>query len=297
MERHDEEFSWHHEGVDIRLGMTRMGSGETVLLLPALSSISTRAELLPLQRLLAPHAATVSVDWPGFGTLPRPARNWRPEDLKAFLHELAVRLRPAATVAAGHAAGYALAEAAATPRALGALSLLSPTWRGPLPTMTGRRLRLFRALAQAVDLPVVGTAFYRLNVNRPVIGMMMRGHVYADPAFVTPELMQEKLTVTEAPGARHASFRFVTGELDPFDSREAMLAAAGQAAVPVQVVRAAATPRKSGAEMAALASLAGIEDVVVGEGKLSAYEEHAGAVAPPVIAFLARVLGERRAGP
>lgn len=297
MERRDEEFTWRHDGVDIRLGMTRMGSGETVLLLPALSSISTREEMLPLQRLLAPHVATVSVDWPGFGTLPRPARDWRTADLRAFLHGLVTdRLRPAATVAAGHAAGYALAEAAASPGALGALSLLSPTWRGPLPTMTGRRLPLFRTLARAVDLPVIGTAFYRLNVNRPVIGMMMRGHVYADPAFVTPGLMQEKLQVTEAPGARHASFRFVTGELDPFHSREEVLAAAAQAGVPIQVVRAAATPRKSAAEMAALAAVAGVEDVVIGQGKLSAYEEHAEAVAPPVIAFLQRVLAARNAG-
>ncbi len=80
--------------------------------------------------------------------------------------------------------------------------------------------------ARAVDLPVIGPALYRLNVNGPVIGMMARGHVYADPAWLTPERMAAKRAMTEAPGARHASFRFVAGELDPFTTRDDCLDAA-----------------------------------------------------------------------
>ena len=76
---------------------------------------------------------------------------------------------------------------------------------------------MFRYICRLVDLPVVGYALYRLNVNRPMIRLMGRGHVYADPAWLDEGRLAEKLAVTNAPGARHASFRFVAGELDVYD--------------------------------------------------------------------------------
>ena len=58
---------WNWQGKQMRVGLTRLGEGPTLLLLPALSSISTREEMRPLQELLSTTYATVSVDWPGFG--------------------------------------------------------------------------------------------------------------------------------------------------------------------------------------------------------------------------------------
>lgn len=221
MEWTEDRIEWRADGKPVQIGLTRAGSGPGLLLLPALSSISTRAEMRPLQERLAGRYATVAVDWPGFGDLPRPRVDWRPDLYRDFLRfVLAEIVRPEVTIAAGHATGYVLAQAAGDPASTGRLVLLAPTWRGPLPTMTGKRMGLFRALAKGVDLPVAGAAFYRLNVNGPVIGMMARGHVYADPAWLTPERMAVKREVTEAPGARHASFRFVAGERDPFATRE-----------------------------------------------------------------------------
>lgn len=43
-----------------------------MLLLSALSTTATRAEMHPLSESLRPHFTTVSVDWPGFGDAPRP---------------------------------------------------------------------------------------------------------------------------------------------------------------------------------------------------------------------------------
>jgi hypothetical protein len=178
-------------------------------------------------------------------------------------------VQPSQTIAAG----YALAQAADDPASLGRLHLLSPTWRGPLPTMTGKRMPLFRRLATTVDLPLVGSALYRLNVNGPVIGMMARGHVYADPAWLTPERMAEKRAVTEAPGARHASFRFVAGELDLFTDRDAFLDTARRAGTDISIVYGGDAPPKSKAEMAALAALPNISAFELSHGKLSFYEE------------------------
>jgi pimeloyl-ACP methyl ester carboxylesterase len=271
MTRADETIECQVDGKPIEIGVTRAGSGPSLLLLPALSSISTRTEVWPLQERLAERFATVAIDWPGFGTLPRPKITWRPAHYRAFLRFVVDKVvRPSVTIAAGHAAGYALAQAADD---AGKLVLLSPTWRGPLPTMAGKRMALFGGLARAVDLPVFGSALYRLNVNGPVIGMMARGHVYSDPAWLTPERLADKRKVTEAPGARHASFRFVTGELDLFADRETFLDTARNAGNDIVVLYGSQAPRKSKAEMAALAALDNVSAVELPRGKLSVYEE------------------------
>ena len=66
---------WNWESQVFRVGTDRLGVGPTVLLLPALSSISTRREMRLLQERLAPSFATVAIDWPGFGEEPRPESN------------------------------------------------------------------------------------------------------------------------------------------------------------------------------------------------------------------------------
>ena len=281
-------IDWSWQGQSLRLGVTRMGAGPTLLLLPAPSSISTREEMRPLQTLLAASYATVSVDWPGFGDLAKPSVDWRPDAYRAFLaHVLAeVAPSPRATVAVGHGAAYALQQAAATPGSAGALCLIAPTWRGPLPTMSRKPPDSFEWFARLVDAPGIGALVYALNVNPPVIRMMGRGHVYGDPAFLTPARLAEKLKVTRAPGARHASVRFVTGLLDPFADRAAFLAAAGRVRDPVLLLYGAATPRKSRAEMEALAALPNVETHVLPRGKLAVQEEDPDAVAAAVEKFL-----------
>jgi hypothetical protein len=73
------------EGVEVTLRMDEAGGGPSVVLLPALSSIATRAEMRPLFDGLATDFSVSTVDWPGFGNLPRPRVNWKPDLLSAFL--------------------------------------------------------------------------------------------------------------------------------------------------------------------------------------------------------------------
>jgi pimeloyl-ACP methyl ester carboxylesterase len=75
----------------------------TVLLLPALSSISTRYEMRPLQERLSENFQIVAADWPGFGGQPRPpqcqrgdfrhTRLWTTVDLATYL-EATGNIRP-----------------------------------------------------------------------------------------------------------------------------------------------------------------------------------------------------------
>ena len=289
-------IAWNYDGTEILVGLDRLGQGPTVLLLPALSSISTREEMRPLQSRLGLNFATVAIDWPGFGNEPRPKIAWAPSAYAKFLRHLLehVAPNPLATIAAGHAASYALAAAANVPGSTGKLCLIAPTWRGPLPTMMGARSELGRRLVQAGDLPVLGPLLYRLNVNRFTVRMMTRGHVYGDPGWLSGETLAQKMKVVAAPGARHASIRFVAGLLDPMSDRVAFIAIAQRAGVPILVIYGAATPPKSKAEIEALALLPHIRSVALPFGKLAVHEEFPDQVAEQVRSFLGEASGSVR---
>lgn len=282
------ELVWNWDGTAVRVGVTRLGSGPLVVLLPAISSVSTRDEMRPLQEHLAGAFETVAVDWPGFGAGPRPAVDWRPDAYRGFLAYLLgeVFSRPHATIAAGHAATYVLGQAAEAPGSAGRLCLVAPTWRGPFPTMLGRYHPALPVLARAVDAPVIGPLLYALNVNERMMRRMGRGHVYADPGWMSEQKVAEKLAVTRAPGARYAAGRFVTGALDPVRSREAFLALARRVADPVLVVIPAAMPPKSRAEAEALAALPNVQTARLAAGKLLVHEEFSADVAGAIRGFL-----------
>mgnify|MGYP001055560870 CR=1 FL=1 len=277
---------WEHG--DIALGLDEVGSGPSVVLLPALSSISTRAEMRPLFERLQSQFHVASVDWPGFGDRPRPRDDWSPEILSAFLNWFLSEIvkPPHKIVAAGHAATYALYQAVYQPGTIERLVLIAPTWRGPLPTMMCGVRPWFARVCRVVDLRIVGPLLYRLNVRRFVIRRMAREHVYSDSNWLVGDRLAEKLAVTSASGARHGSVRFVTGALDRVESRTAFLDLARRANVPILVVYGEETPHKSSAEMEALAELPNVRTERLAKGKLSVHEEMPDAVIETVASFL-----------
>jgi pimeloyl-ACP methyl ester carboxylesterase len=283
------ELTWSWQGHDIPLGLDEAGTGPLVLLLPALSSISTRAEMHPLMARLAPKFRVLALDWPGFGTAARPALSWTPDALSAFLRQmLQARLgeRPHAIVAAGHAAAYVLHHAAVAPYCTERLVLLAPTWRGPLPTMMGGQRPFFARIRRLIELPLIGASVYRLNVSGFVVRRMVAGHVYSDPAWLAGERLRDKRAVTQGKGARFGSVGFVTGGLDRMATREEFLRLAGAARIPILLVLGEETPKRSLAEMEALAQLPGVQTVRLKRGKLSVYEEFPDEVAAAVLPFL-----------
>jgi pimeloyl-ACP methyl ester carboxylesterase len=281
-------LDWNWRGANIRLDADSSGTGPPLLLLPALSSISTRHEMRPLAELLARQYSTLCVDWPGFGAHARPRVDWTPDAYLAFLEFVLTSVvpHPYAIISAGHAASYVLKYAASAPLAATRLVLIAPTWRGPLPTMLDRRPPFLDRLCRLVDLAGIGPLVYRLNVNQFMLRHMAAGHVYTEPAFLTGERLRHKLDVVRAPGARFASVRFVTGRLDPLDSRDELLALGRRMRVPTLVLYGAETPPRSRAEMEALAAVSGIRSVVLARGKLSVHEEFPGTTFEAMAPFL-----------
>jgi pimeloyl-ACP methyl ester carboxylesterase len=283
-----ERIVWQWDGRSVDLAMDWQGDGPIVLLLPALSSISTRREMRPLQQRLGAQFRTVAADWPGFGDQPRATLDWRPETYRAFLAFLIGRHLPSVygVIAAGHGATYALAHSCAYPNSFARLVLLAPTWRGPLPTMMNGQRPVFDRIRRILDQPVVGPLFYRLNVNRFVIRYMAAGHVYSDRSWLHGERLREKLAVTRARGARFSSARFVTGKLDPLAARAEFLDLAHRTGVQMLMIYGAETPPRSRAEMDVLAAQPSMRAVRLPSGKLALHEEFADVVADPIAAFL-----------
>ena len=285
-------FEWAWRGKRVAVRYDRRGrdhaAGRTVVLLPAFSTVSTRDEMRPLAERLAPEFRTIVPDWPGFGSGPHPALDHKPELHLSFLRDFLERVLggPATVVAAGHAAGYALAVARSKPGAWSRIALIAPTWRGPLPTMMGGYRPLQGRIRAALRLPGIGHALYRLNVADPVIAMMYRRHVYADRGRVTPAFVAGKAEVARRRGGRFGSAAFVTGGLDPVHDRAAFLDLASPPSAPTLLVYGADTPPRSAAEMEALAQVPGITVQRLAAGSLGLHEEHADAVADVLRAFL-----------
>jgi pimeloyl-ACP methyl ester carboxylesterase len=278
-------ITWSYQDRQIELGLSQLGEGPLLLLLPALSSISTRHEMRGLQERLARRFATIAIDWPGFGDQPRPQVAWEPQVCVQYLRHVLTQVEPFATVAAGHAAGYALRVGADMPGATGRLCLIAPTWRGPLPTMMNGRRDIGERIARAAQWPIVGPLLYRLNVNRASLRMMARGHVYSDPSWLTGERLAQKMAVVTAPGAWSGSIRFVTGMLDPMRDSATFQDTAQRVQDPILVICGAQTPPRSKAEMQGLARFAHVKLVEMPAGKLAVHEEFPEAVAEQILAF------------
>ncbi len=276
------------DGCEISLGLEEAGSGPSVVLLPALSSISTREEMRPLFDRLAANFHLVTVDWPGFGGRPRPRCDWSPEILSGFLDWFLteVTLAPRGIIAPGHAATYALHQAVHRPGTTGRLVLIAPTWRGPLPTVFNGQRSWFPRIRGVLDRPVVGPMLYRMNVSRFLILKMARGHVYDDPEWLSGQRLSAKLAITRTQGAIWGSVRFVTGALDRVESRASFLDLARRANVPILVLYGDKTPRKSRSEIEALAEIPGIRTERLPRGKLAIHEEFPDLVADTAMAFL-----------
>jgi pimeloyl-ACP methyl ester carboxylesterase len=287
--RRDEDAMKDVEGSDPKNPDWQMvGAGPDALLLPALSSIAARQEMVPLATRLGTGLHCVIPDWPGFGARPRGRARLDPAAMRAFLDSLLGRAVAAPTIgiAAGHAATYLVEAALRHPGFFSRLVLVAPTWRGPLPTVMGEGRRpLCGRIRRTIELPGVGELLYRLNVSRPVLAKMMREHVYARPGHVTDAVIDAKLRITRQPDARFGTAAFVTGGLDPVRSRADFLALFTQDLPPVLMLRPTGAPRRSGAEMDALAATGRVTTVEV-PGALSAHEEYPDEVARAITDFL-----------
>jgi pimeloyl-ACP methyl ester carboxylesterase len=263
-----------------RLGILQERSGPRTaplwLLLPALSTVSSRSEWKPLADAVGDQRQLVSFDWPGFGDSDRPTIGYDASLLRSALRAVLSCIRtthpgPISVVAAGHSASIALGLAAEWSGHWRRLVAVAPTWRGPLPTMTGWPPQQFSWLRYVVAAPLIGPALYRLNTSRAVLRLMLRRHVWVDPDLLTPERIREQQQLARRPGARFASAAFVSGGLDPAEERAWWLEQAQRLQCPLHVVLAGEAPPRSSVEMELLAEAA--KQAMTLPGRLGLHQE------------------------
>lgn len=278
-------YTWQWQGQDVQVAYETLDQGDPILLLPAFSTVSTRAELSELAKHLVNRFQVTALDWPGFGESDRLPFDYTPALYTQFLQDF-VRSHftsPIAIVAAGHAAGYALNLVRQHPNACSKLVLVAPTWRGPLAVM-GAPAVMRTGVRALVRSPLLGQALYGLNTRPAFLKWMYRRHVFVDEAKLTPDYIEQRHQGTQKPGARYAPAAFVTGGLDPFQSRTEFLANIEKMAIPVMAIVAEGAPPASKAEMEAIAALPNIQ-VARLPGTLGLAEEYGHEVATSVLAF------------
>ena len=281
-----QEFPWIWQNRTFDIAYETQGQGAPVLLLPAFSTVSTRKEMNPLGQILAQQFEVFTLDWFGFGDSAHPPVEYRPIIYKQMLKDFisATFNQPIILVAAGHAAGYALHLTKENPELVAKLVLVAPTWLGPLRAM-GVPTPLRTLIRQIVRSPILGQFLYYLNTTKGFLLRMYSGHVYSDQTKLTPEFINEKQKITQKGGARYGAAAFVTGHLDPVANRADFLEYFTGLSTPVLVVVAENAPPKSKAEMEAMASQEGVQQITL-PGSLAMHEEYAQEVGEAVKNFL-----------
>jgi pimeloyl-ACP methyl ester carboxylesterase len=281
-----QEYSWLWQECPVTVTSEVLGQGQNLLLLPAMSTVSTREEVAGIAQALANQFTVTTLDWPGFGQSSRPPLDYSPALYQQFLQDF-VRdhfSQPIVAIAAGHAAGYVLQQAHHHPASWSRIVLIAPTWRGPLPTM-GANPQLAELVKQLVRSPGLGQFLYTLNTRPAFLRWMFQRHVYVDAGRLTPEFIAHKYKITQQSGARFAPAAFVTGALDPVHSREEFLELLRSLSLPIMAIIPEQAPPKSKAEMEILATLPSIQLSKL-PGTLGVHEEFATEVAKIALPFL-----------
>jgi len=277
------QYDWSWKTHRIAIAYETRGQGLPVLLMPALSTVSTRHELAAIAQGLCPHFQVTVVDWPGFGESDRPKLDYSPSLYHQFLQDF-VRDQfstPVAIMATGHSAGYALSLSA---QDCSALVLVAPTWKGPLTAM-GLAKPMRDGLQRLVQSPVVGQGLYGLNTQPAFLRLMYRRHVMVDEERLTSAFIAMRHQNTQKKGARYAPAAFVTGNLDPISTRDQALSLVQDFNAPIMVMLGEQAPPKSKAEMEAIAACPEVTSIRL-PGSLGMAEELGRDIAPIIRSFL-----------
>jgi pimeloyl-ACP methyl ester carboxylesterase len=289
------EHHWNWKGKPVTTVYEVLGEGKPILLLPSLSTVSSRVEMRGLAEQLAHKYQVFVLDWIGFGESSRPAIAFTPALLGACLRDFmrAMFQEPIVVIAAGHAAGYVMDMAQRQPIPWKWVILVAPTWRGPFPTMMGNRRWMYRILQRIINLPILGQFLYSLNTKPGFLRFMYRRHVFVEEKNLTPDFIQHKWKITQSKGARFGPAAFVTGGLDLVKKREEWFNWFQPLSVPVMIVIGDNMPPKSRQEVEILAHFSSVQ-VHRMPGSLGLHEEYPKQLAEGILPFLDKYLSKKR---
>ncbi|XP_057460252.1 uncharacterized protein LOC130750668 [Actinidia eriantha] len=278
---------------------------KNILMIPTISDVSTVDEWRSvakdiIQRVGKVNWRTTIVDWPGLGYSDRPKLDYNADVMENFLVDLMNSPNsPLSSLdndlvvfGGGHAATLTVRAAKKGLVKPTAIAAVAPTWAGPLPIVFGRDSNMesrYGLLRGTLRAPAVGWMMYNVLVsNENAIQSQYKSHVYENSENVTPDIIESRYALTKRQGARYVPAAFLTGLLDPVQSREEFvgLFAGLEGRIPVLVMSTSGAPKRSKAEMEALKEAKGVSKFVEVPGALLPQEEYPIIVAEELYRFL-----------
>ena len=174
-------------------------------------------------------------------------------------------------VAAGHSASVVLTLKDKYINTIKQVVLIAPTWRGPLPSMTGWSPKRLNIINEIVRLPIIGPMLYFINTTKVIIRFMMKRHVWLNKNDLDNDKIRKLQVLSRQKGARYASAAFVTGRLDIDNNNKWWISNTNKVKEMSTLVIPKDSPKRSLSEMEALSE--SIKDVLYIRGRLGCHEE------------------------
>ena len=273
-----ERFSIIHDNKKIGIQMKWEGKREKppMLMLPALSTISRSDEWQSFKAIVTDKYQLITIDWPGFGESDKKDIHYSGKVLQKTLRKAIKAIqrknnKKLTIVAAGHSASLVLTLKDKYINTIKQVVLIAPTWRGPLPSMTGWSPKRLNIINEIVRLPIIGPILYFINTTKVIIRFMMKRHVWLNKNDLDNDKILRLQVLSRQKGARYASAAFVTGSLDIDKNKKWWISNTKKIQEMSTLVIPKDSPKKSLSEMEVLSD--SIKDVLYLRGRLGCHEE------------------------
>ncbi len=194
----------------------RAQTGHPLVLVHSINAAASAFEMKPLFEHYRLQRPVFAPDLPGYGFSDRSVRPYTPELFASVITQfLEQEVGEAADVIAlSLGSEFAATVAFERPELMRSLALISPTGLGEIREIgeeTSRKIQ------RAINFPLWGQSLFDLLATRRSINYYLGKNFYGQPA---QEMLDYAYVTAHQPGARHAPFYFISGQLFTSDIRE-----------------------------------------------------------------------------
>ncbi|MEM6838702.1 MAG: alpha/beta hydrolase [Cyanobacteria bacterium P01_C01_bin.120] len=184
---------------------------KTLVCLHSLGGGSSAYEWSKVYGALAADYRIIAPDLVGWGQSAHPARSYRPEDYCDMIAHLieAVAGAPAVVAVTSLTAGVVVRLAIQRPDLFQALFLVSPSGNDDFGVGYA-----FTPPAILAGTPIIDRLIYQLGAaNEVAVTQFLTNFLFAQPARITPEIVQAYTTCTQQPNAEYAALASLKGDI------------------------------------------------------------------------------------
>jgi len=196
----------------------KTGDGPPLLLVHGIGAGCSSFEFRNVWERLAEKHTVYALDLLGFGKSDKPPLAYTDGTYINLLGEFARQVLgvgsgkgEADVIATSLSAAYVIALSRRDPSLFHRLVLVEPTGIEELASPISAGNAFCRSLLKA---PVLGTSFYNAVASRKYIRSYLEKHIYADPARVTDEIVEQYHTAAHQPGGENVLPSFLSGYLN-----------------------------------------------------------------------------------